>query len=529
MGYIVVLDPGHGGEEFKGGEFGPYIEKDLDLTLAKAMRDRLSMYDDVTVYLTRETDIPVELADRATIAKAYNANLFISLHFNLSSPHDVYGAEVWLPAQRDYYNQLYPLASLMMSNFESLGLYNRGIKTKLGKSGDNYYAVIKGPVNYGIPAMIVEHCHMDNANDNWIIPATSNDALTASLNNFAVLDADAVAKSLHLKSTALGLDYSNYVLPVSNRTESMIMPDTTAPENNIIEVKDINSESGKVTVSMHATDSDGYVQYYKYSIDGGVTYTPLYSWPRSSRWDVSQPTYEFSIDAPKNKKFDLVTVAVNNFDLPKESNVVHVDMKAVVKNEDGSKTDEDESETGEESETTEESEEDSMEDLENEETTENSDENSEENSEEINEDSEEDSNTEVLTNSTEESNENSTGEFDEDSVVESADALKENVNVEDNKSDIEKSDSEINEDISGMTLVNEGLLGGKGNEGTSVLIAIVALLFIAFFITLFWTFSNRKVRLKTSKKRKNRKNSRVTGYLEDSKLRDWDDYDEEDN
>ena len=84
-------------------------------------------------------------------------------------------------------------------------------------------------------------------------------------------------------------------------------------------------------------------------------------------------------------------------------------------------------------------------------------------------------------------------------------ALKENVNVEDNKSDIEKSDSEINEDISGMTLVNEGLLGGKGNAGTSVLIAIVALLFIAFFITLFWTFSNRKVRLKSSKKRKNRK------------------------
>ena len=523
MGYIVVLDPGHGGEEFKGGEFGPYIEKDLDLTLAKAMRDRLSMYDDVTVYLTRETDIPVELADRATIAKAYNANLFISLHFNLSSPHDVYGAEVWLPAQRDYYNQLYPLASLMMSNFESLGLYNRGIKTKLGKNGDNYYAVIKGPVNYGIPAMIVEHCHMDNANDNWIIPTTSNDALIASLNNFAVLDADAVAKSLHLKSTALGLDYSNYVLPVSTRTENMIMPDTTAPENNIIEVKDINSESGKVTVSMHATDSDGYVQYYKYSIDGGATYTPLYSWPRSSRWDVSQPTYEFSIDAPKNKEFDLMTVAVNNFDIPKESNMVHVDMKAVVKNEDESKTDEDESETGEESEG--DSTDNSTEYLENEETSENSDENLDEN---LDEDSTRDSNDEELTNS-EDSNENSKENLNEDSATESTEVLKENLNAEESAKDIEKSDSEINEDISGMTLVNEGLLGGNGNAGTSVLIAIVALLFIAFFITLFWTFSNRKVRLKSSKKRKNRKNSRVTGYLEDSQLRDWDDYDEEDN
>lgn len=323
MGYIVVIDPGHGGEEFKGGEFAPYIEKDLDLTLALALRDRLSKYDDVTVYLTRETDIPVELAQRADIAKAYNADLFVSVHFNLSVNHDIYGSEVWLPAQGNYYNQLYPLASILMNNFDAMGLYNRGIKTRLGKTGDNYYAVIKGPVNYGIPAMIVEHCHMDNANDNWALPQEPSQ-LNAALINFANMDADAIAKSLHLKSTALGLDYSNYSLEYSGRDESMIMPDTTAPENNIVKVLEVDSTQGKVTINIHATDSDSWIQYYKYSIDNGETYTELFPWPRSNKWNKSQPDCEVTINVPKDKDIHLMTYVVNGYDLGKESNVVSV-------------------------------------------------------------------------------------------------------------------------------------------------------------------------------------------------------------
>lgn len=326
MGYIVIIDPGHGGEEFKGGEFAPYIEKDLDLTLALALRDRLSKYDDVMVYLTRETDIPVELAQRADIAKAYNADLFVSVHFNLSVNHDIYGSEVWLPAQGNYYNQLYPLASILMNNFDAMGLYNRGIKTRLGKTGDNYYAVIKGPVNYGIPAMIVEHCHMDNVNDNWALPQEASQ-LNAALINFANMDADAIAKSLHLKSTALGLDYSNYSLEYSGRDESMIMPDTTAPENNIVKVLEVDSAQGKVTINIHATDSDSWIQYYKYSIDNGQTYTELFPWPRSNKWNKSQPDCEVTINVPKDKDIQLMTYVVNGYDLGKESNVVSINTK----------------------------------------------------------------------------------------------------------------------------------------------------------------------------------------------------------
>ena len=472
MGYIVVIDPGHGGEEFKGGEFAPYIEKDMDLTLALALRDRLSKYDDVTVYLTRETDIPVELAQRADIAKAYNADLFVSVHFNLSVNHDIYGSEVWLPAQRDYYNQLYPLASILMNNFDAIGLYNRGIKTRLGKTGDNYYAVIKGPVNYGIPSMIVEHCHMDNVNDNWALPQEASQ-LNAALINFANMDADAIAKSLHLKSTALGLDYSNYSLEYSGRDESMIIPDTTAPENNIVKVLEVDSNQGKATINIHATDSDSWIQYYKYSIDNGQTYTELFPWPRSNKWNISQPDCEVTIDVPKDKDIQLMTYVVNGYDLGKESNVVSVNTADF------------EEETRDEKLIEEEAAE------------------------------EETAEPEVDTEVADE------GEIDEDSANETA-ALAGEVEVPAKETD----GTEL------MTVVEnyDSTMAATTRFDTMIplLVGIVIALFALLFGTMVWTFSGRKKHRRSQQRKRTARFDDEDEDAEDTRdnkeLREWDDY-----
>ena len=472
MGYIVVIDPGHGGEEFKGGEFAPYIEKDLDLTLALALRDRLSKFDDVTVYLTRETDIPVELAQRADIAKAYNADLFVSVHFNLSVNHDIYGSEVWLPAQGNYYNQLYPLASILMNNFDAMGLYNRGIKTRLGKTGDNYYAVIKGPVNYGIPAMIVEHCHMDNVNDNWALPQEASQ-LNAALINFANMDADAIAKSLHLKSTALGLDYSNYSLEYSGRDESMILPDTTAPENNIVKVLEVDSAQGKVTINIYATDSDSWIQYYKYSIDNGQTYTELFPWPRSNKWNKSQPDCEVTINVPKDKDIQLMTYVVNGYDLGKESNVVSVNTADFEEETRDEKLIEEEAAEGETAEP------------------------------------------EVDTEVADE------GEIDEDSANETA-ALAGEVEVPAKETDGTELIAVVENYNSTMAATT------RFDTMIPLLVGIVIALFALLFGTMVWTFSGRKKHRRSQPRKRTARFDDEDEDAEDTRdnkeLREWDDY-----
>ena len=142
MSYVIVLDPGHGGDQ-DGGMIGAYIEKNMTLTVARAMKEYLDSFEGVTVYLTRDSDQPMTIQQRLDFAKSVNADYFISLHFNMSGYHTLYGSEIWIPAQQSYYNKMYPFADLVMKNFDEMGLFNRGIKTRIGKTGDNYYGVIR--------------------------------------------------------------------------------------------------------------------------------------------------------------------------------------------------------------------------------------------------------------------------------------------------------------------------------------------------------------------------------------------------
>ena len=67
---VIVIDPGHGGEN-RGGEVpGQFLEKELTLQTAQAMKQTLEQFEGVEVYLTRTTDQELSLEERAQIAKA---------------------------------------------------------------------------------------------------------------------------------------------------------------------------------------------------------------------------------------------------------------------------------------------------------------------------------------------------------------------------------------------------------------------------------------------------------------------------
>ncbi|MFN6571502.1 N-acetylmuramoyl-L-alanine amidase [Dendronalium sp. ChiSLP03b] len=85
-GIKIVLDPGHGGKE--SGAAGPtgYLEKDINLTVSKLLRDEL-VQQGATVVMTRDTDKDLSLPERQAIISQQEPAIAISIHHN-SLPDD---------------------------------------------------------------------------------------------------------------------------------------------------------------------------------------------------------------------------------------------------------------------------------------------------------------------------------------------------------------------------------------------------------------------------------------------------------
>ena len=92
---IIVIDPGHGGED--PGAIGRRgtKEKDIVLILAKRLQGMLDQTGQVRAFLTRRGDYFVPLQERVRIAKEYGADLFVSLHTNGSRKPSTRGTSIY--------------------------------------------------------------------------------------------------------------------------------------------------------------------------------------------------------------------------------------------------------------------------------------------------------------------------------------------------------------------------------------------------------------------------------------------------
>ena len=79
--FTVVVDPGHGGEQEGARAPDGAREKDVSLAISRRIAARLKRLG-ARVVLTRTGDISVPLANRAAIATAIRADMFLSVHLN---------------------------------------------------------------------------------------------------------------------------------------------------------------------------------------------------------------------------------------------------------------------------------------------------------------------------------------------------------------------------------------------------------------------------------------------------------------
>jgi N-acetylmuramoyl-L-alanine amidase len=77
---VIVIDPGHGGIDTGTHAPSGEQEKNLVLSFATMLRDKLEKSGKYRVVMTRADDTFVQLADRVRFARARQAQLFISIH-----------------------------------------------------------------------------------------------------------------------------------------------------------------------------------------------------------------------------------------------------------------------------------------------------------------------------------------------------------------------------------------------------------------------------------------------------------------
>lgn len=154
----VFLGVGHGGSD-PGAVSGGWLEKDLNLSIAKACNEELVRHG-VSVLMSRTTDENDDLTQEIRECNAFNPDLAIDIHNNAGGGD---GAEAFY-----HYGggASKTMAENVLAEIVKIGQNSRGAKVRKGSDGRDYYGFIR---ETSAPACIVECAFVDNATDMQII------------------------------------------------------------------------------------------------------------------------------------------------------------------------------------------------------------------------------------------------------------------------------------------------------------------------------------------------------------------------
>ena len=220
----IVIDPGHGGHETGAINYDDGImEKDISLKSARYLKEYFEDYYGVEVIMTHnglDNNTEMSVLDRGMCARNNNADLLLCLHYNAApSGNSWNGAEVYVSANKSCYKynkESTEIGNLILRNLSNLGIYNRGVKTRLcqdtgpkweysdGTKAD-YYGIIRYAMKgdsedkglditkgLGITSILIEHCFISGEDVRFI-------NTDAKLQKIAEADGQAIVEHYGLK------------------------------------------------------------------------------------------------------------------------------------------------------------------------------------------------------------------------------------------------------------------------------------------------------------------------------------------
>ena len=158
LGVTVVIDPGHGGYD-TGASYAGYQEKDVNLTISSKLKKSLEALG-IAVFLTREDDSFLSLAERVEITNSANPDAFISIHANaLATSHAIRGAETYYWTSKSH-RLAYLVHNSVLKNVNIPDHHTRKAR----------FYVIR---NTSVPAVLAELGFLSNPTDRQLLTSST--------------------------------------------------------------------------------------------------------------------------------------------------------------------------------------------------------------------------------------------------------------------------------------------------------------------------------------------------------------------
>lgn len=118
---LVMIDPGHGGED--PGAIGPQgtKEKHIVLDIGKKLRDLINSSASMQAQLTRSQDIFIPLATRVAIARKAKADIFVSVHADAFTSPQARGSSVFVLSENGASSAFAKFMAVSQNNADLIG------------------------------------------------------------------------------------------------------------------------------------------------------------------------------------------------------------------------------------------------------------------------------------------------------------------------------------------------------------------------------------------------------------------------
>ena len=254
-GKVIVIDPGHGygktASKLDPGAIGNATEQSVNLAVAKQLESKLTAMGATVVRLKTESEF-ILTATRPTVARAYGADMFLSLHCNSALSESAHGVEVY------YFTPFsQPLAKSIndkLSNYYDNSVYGDGTRSSRGEKYSYYWVTLQ----QDFPSVLVEMGFISNERECMVMAdPTYQSGIAQSI-------ADGV-KAYFARS---GLSYSgsgSSEAPDNSGANSGVTPsepenpgtgDTTEPETPVTPVPDDNTSGTDDSGSSDTSEPD---------------------------------------------------------------------------------------------------------------------------------------------------------------------------------------------------------------------------------------------------------------------------------